>query len=177
MKSSPVANHEVYTLFEDGRIHSGISDTFLKPRVNPNGYQVIVLNGDQLLLHRLVALHFLPNPYGFPQINHKDGDKTNNHLSNLEWCSASDNIEHALKTGLRKGFVHVNIRREMLERAICGESIADLAQELGNHPNTLSKMLRVQAQKDGRHAEWKASMQIRRKNTALKNLEIANAQY
>ena len=51
--------------------------------------------------HRLVALAFIPNPNNLPQVNHIDGDKLNNHVSNLEWISNSDNMRHAYKLGLK----------------------------------------------------------------------------
>lgn len=175
MKSYGIANHEMYTIFEDGRVHSGKLDIFLSPRINPNGYLIVTLDGEQLSVHRLVALHFLPNPYQHPQVNHKDGDKANNHADNLEWCSATFNAQHALETGLRKGFVHVDIRRALLERVLRGETVADIVHEVGNHPNTLNRMLRQQAEKDGRAWEWKAEAKRKRKLTAIKNLEIINA--
>lgn len=53
-------------------------------------------------VHRFVALKYLANPFGYEQVNHKDGDKGNNHVSNLEWCSGFQNYTHAVKTGLHK---------------------------------------------------------------------------
>lgn len=51
-------------------------------------------------VHRLVALAFIPNPNNFPYINHKDACKSNNNVSNLEWCSQQDNSLHAKHMGL-----------------------------------------------------------------------------
>ena len=58
------------------------------------------------LIHRLVAEAFIPNPKNLPIVNHKDGNKTNNAAENLEWVSASENSQHAVKTGLAKPSQH-----------------------------------------------------------------------
>jgi hypothetical protein len=59
-------------------------------------YRTISFDGKKrFLIHRLVAEHFLPNPNHFPVVNHKDGNKLNNNVKNLEWCSHQQNNFHA----------------------------------------------------------------------------------
>jgi len=74
------------------------------------GYKKIVLTrkGKSITttVHRLLALMFIPNPKNKAQVNHKDGNKQNNSLDNLEWVSCSENAQHAYDTGLRKAPTH-----------------------------------------------------------------------
>ena len=69
------------------------------------GYKYVSLTKDgkrrNFMLHRLIAATFIPNPDHKPYINHKDGNKLNNHISNLEWCTSSENNLHAYRTGLK----------------------------------------------------------------------------
>jgi hypothetical protein len=77
----------------------------LKQGIMTSGYKMIVLKKDgkqkSLSVHRLVAIHFLPNNDCLEQVNHIDGDKLNNNLSNLEWCTRSQNIKHMYDKGLK----------------------------------------------------------------------------
>lgn len=76
----------------------------LKQGTNHKGYPIVYLSKDgkqkTITVHRLVAKAFIENPLNLPQVNHIDGDKTNNQVDNLEWCDNSYNQIHAHKTGL-----------------------------------------------------------------------------
>lgn len=76
-----------------------------KNTINKVGYYICNLYKDNIqktfLIHRLIALHFIDNPNNYPCVNHKDGNKLNNNLDNLEWCSYSHNNKHAFDTGLK----------------------------------------------------------------------------
>lgn len=81
----------------------------LKVQVNNGiGYLVVNLkhNGKQQMrsVHRLVAEHFISNDLELPEVNHIDGNKSNNVVNNLEWCTHSENIQHAVDTGLHTNF-------------------------------------------------------------------------
>lgn len=176
MNCCKIAHHEMYILYEDGRVYSEKLGIFLKPRLNPNGYLIVNLDRQQLSLHRLVCKHFVPNPYDYEQVNHKDGNKQNNHFSNLEWCTAQQNIEHALKTNLRKGFIPVSVKKELLSKVLAGATVLELSRDFPKtHPNTLNKMLREQAIKDGLLEQWTNEAKRKRKLVAKANLEKANA--
>ena len=71
-------------------------------------------------LHRLVAEMFLPNPENYPHINHKDGNRLNNHVDNLEWCTHEMNIKHAMDNNLNpKGEQHgIAVATEQIVRDI-----------------------------------------------------------
>jgi hypothetical protein len=78
-------------------------ERFLKPSLKKR-YLSVTLSKNNVkkyeLVHRLVAIHFVDNPNNLPCVNHIDGDKHNNFVSNLEWCTHSENSKHAIEIGL-----------------------------------------------------------------------------
>jgi hypothetical protein len=101
-----------------GKNHSiprDIPETILKTRIDKGGYELVALGSKSnhkndfknFLIHRLVANAFIPNPDNLPQVNHKDGDKLNNTVDNLEWIGTKDNQHHKRYT-LQSGLVISN---------------------------------------------------------------------
>lgn len=90
-----------------GFVYSIRNKRLISPYIRPSdGYIQIEFNvngvASKHLVHRLVAEAYIPNPDNLPCVNHKDGNKWNNQVSNLEWCTYSENMEHASKNNLLK---------------------------------------------------------------------------
>lgn len=110
----PVKGYEGYYMVSDrGRVINALTGKELRPGLASNGYLTVCLGyandknsrgrcTKSIPLHRVLAEAWIPNPYGKEEINHKDGNKLNNSLENLEWATYSENIKHAYRTKLRK---------------------------------------------------------------------------
>lgn len=89
-----------------GEYSTQVKGKYLHKHTSVDGYVRVDLCRDRkherFSVHRLVALHFIPNPGMLDQVNHIDGDKTNNCVENLEWCTQVENAAHAVKAGLFK---------------------------------------------------------------------------
>jgi hypothetical protein len=87
-------NNKNYSVGENGEIYSKRRDIFMKPQKLKNGYLFVRIDKKTQLIHRLVATAYIPNINDLPCVNHKDKNKENNHISNLEWCTYSENNHH-----------------------------------------------------------------------------------
>lgn len=98
-----------YNVSERGEITND-KGMILKGLLKPDGYKMYYLCNKWYYIHRIVGWLFVPNPHNKPEINHLDRNKSNNHHSNLQWCTHKENIQHSYDTGRKryKGLGHWN---------------------------------------------------------------------
>lgn len=104
-----IGYEDLYQVSNHGNVksfHKYLKGKLLKPGIDGSGYYHVIFCKNKkrkiLKVHRLIAIHFVPNPDNKLEINHIDGDKSNNHVNNLEWCTRSENMKHAYNNGLNK---------------------------------------------------------------------------
>lgn len=124
----------------------------LKQSDNGTGYLQVgfSMNGKKfyLYVHRIMATCFIPNPYGYPEVNHIDNDRMNNVKSNLEWCSSEQNIAYREKCGmsakestkvLRKPVIVVDLNSL---KVFWFESRMEVARQLGVNQSAISAVIK-----------------------------------
>ena len=110
-----------YTIYPDGTI-IGKRGKPLNPRTNGWGYKILTLliDGKPITysVHRLVALMYVPNPFYYREVDHIDGDKSNNSFENLRWCTRGQNIQYAYDLDKRSARGECNARAILTEEQV-----------------------------------------------------------
>lgn len=134
-----------YEVSELGQVINRCTGKILKNHLTTNGYYdtsiYVGKKQKHFLIHRLIAEHFIPNPNNLLFVNHIDGNKLNNKLSNLEWVTSSENALHSVRTGLS----HVRRGIEHHRNAFSNEDILDIRNLLktGLSQSKIAKMYNV----------------------------------
>jgi len=150
-----------------GEVFDTIKGIYIEPTLMSIGY----LSVKGKYLHRLVAQTFIPNPNDFDTVNHLDGDKTNNNIDNLEWCSQAKNAKHALevldtKSNRPRKLTEDDYRYLFYNRFLKGESISKIAESGVNQAQAqLGQYIREVATKDGKLDEY--YKEVKRQQQAL----------
>lgn len=129
-----IRGYEDYLISKSGKIYSTLTDSYLKYD-NSTRYSKVKLMDRRLgkpislLVHRLVAIQFIPNPRNLPEVNHKDGNRFNNSVYNLEWCTAEYNKRHAKECELYR------VEEDNPRAKLTKEQVIDIYMEYDKNKN------------------------------------------
>lgn len=139
----PIKDFPCYNISNNGRVRNIKTGRILKTNINSHGYLIVCLrkNNKQYTksIHRLIADAFYDGNHVGLDVNHIDGNKLNNHLSNLEFCTRQENIQHAFDNGLKKPSRTIKIR--VVETGEIYDSIRECGRALNCNQSDICKCL------------------------------------
>lgn len=146
----PIAEFTEYEVSNLGRVRTVKTSRIKTQPIHWKGYPVVTLRKPIQICrtfrtHRLVAAAFIPNLNNYPQVNHKNGIKTDNRVENLEWCNNSMNQQHSVDTGLRVMPTGLNTKKAVLVLDPAYGiyyTVSEAASVLGMNDTTLARHLR-----------------------------------
>lgn len=134
-----------YDITKNGKCINKATGKVKNTFISANGYERVSLwykgKHKNMSIHRMVAMKYLENPNNYEYINHKDGNKLNNNVNNLEWCTAKENMQHAYKNNLIKNQFKRNVIQysKEMKQIKRWNSIAEIEKELKiNHANIIT---------------------------------------
>ncbi|MRN08005.1 endonuclease [Staphylococcus capitis] len=155
-----LTNNPMGTFIRKGKI--------LKPNINRGGYKFVLLTDENKKqknkkVHRLVALNFIDNPLSKPFVNHIDGNKLNNEVDNLEWCTPKENTSHAIEKGLFTPTVQKGSNRKVVGMFDMNDNLVkvfdrtkDAARYVGSDNKTIIKICNgYRSYKSAKGYKWK----------------------
>ena len=127
--------------------HRIVKERILRQTKAGAGYLTVMLSKKQIaqrkIIHRLIALYFIPNPQNKPCINHIDGNKLNNCINNLEWCTYLENNIHAYKNGLIPTKITQTEANQIRQLYLTGEYIqSEIGEMFDLTQGTVGKIVR-----------------------------------
>lgn len=178
-----IKDFEDYSITQSGEVTNTRTGKAKAPDFNKSvGYfQVDLYKNNKRTkhyIHRLVAQAYIPNPLGLPEVNHKDSDRTNNHVSNLEWVSSSSNSIHAVQAGQRDHVARMSQAdiKQAYDLVMKGNSYKQIPELLNNswQSGFLSVKVKQYAKANNLLGALEEQLKEQRIARSLKNLESIN---
>lgn len=148
-----IPGFEDYSVSKCGKVKSNRRGKLLSVVNRKDGYQEVGIRKEKVkyvvMVHRLVAMTYLPNPENKPCVNHKDSVRDNNHVDNLEWCTQKENLEHASRKGRLIGKRGETNYGAVMDNETCheickamqdGAKLSDLSRKYSINIKTLSNI-------------------------------------
>lgn len=153
-----------YSITKEGVITNIETNTVKKCWLAKNGYYYVDLfykkTRKKIALHRLLAIHFIPNKNNKRTVNHKDGNKLNNDLTNLEWCTDSENIKHAYDNNLNSAVKKLENKdlKNVVDIFLKGTSLQEIAKIYNVSAGTLSSRLSKYIDETGKREDFQKEL-------------------